>query len=433
MVRRIQWTVWLVFMISLSVACGEDAKTAVMKKTEKKETIKEEAKVPPYTLPDPLLCLDGARVADAGGWRAKRRPELLKLFESEIYGRTLLDKPDHLKFVVREEKKDARGGKATRLRVGVLFEGKEDGRQMELLVYLPNKAQGPVPVFFGLNFDGNYVVTDDSDVPVPKHFVNGLFNNKVDKNVGTEAGRGSHKDMWQCDYVLEHGYGLVTACYCEIEADARGHEKEGPRGLGPEMGPGDWGMIGSWAWGISRGMDYLETNPRIDAKRVALIGFSRIGKAALWAGAQDERFALVVSNCSGGGGAALSKRIFGETVANLAGGVWFCENFKKYANQEEAMPVDQHELLALIAPRPLLLTSATEDLWSDPKGEFLSAVAADPVYRLLGTDGIAQKDWPEAGNLLDSTIGYFLRKGGHDVTFEDWKAMVVFADKHLKK
>ncbi|HEY3322994.1 MAG TPA: hypothetical protein VGP72_21245 [Planctomycetota bacterium] len=231
--------------------------------------------------------------------------------------------------------------------------------------------------------------------------------------------------------MLEHGYGLATACYCEIEPDARNHIKEGPRGLGPEIGVDDWGMLGAWAWGMSRAMDYFETNPRIDAKRVALVGFSRIGKAALWAGAQHERFALVVSNCSGGGGAALSKRIFGETVANLAGGVWFCGNVKKYADREADMPVDQHELLALIAPRPLLLTSATEDLWADPRGEFLSAVAADPVYRQLGTDGMAQREWPEAGKLLDTKVGYFLRKGGHNGTFEDWKAMVVFADKHL--
>jgi hypothetical protein len=431
-VRRLPLLVWSVFLVLGLAACAEESKTAAMKKPARRETIQDEAKVPPYTLPDPLLCRDGTRVTDAKTWREKRRPELLKLFEGEVYGKTLVGRPESLKFVVREEKKDACRGKATRLRVGVLFEGREDGRQMELLIYLPNSAKGPLPVFFGLNFDGNYVVTDDADMPVPKHFVHGLFNNQAESNVATEAGRGSHKSMWQCDYLLEKGYGLVTACYCEIEPDEREHVKDGPRGLGPEIGPGDWGMMGSWAWGISRGMDYLETNARIDARRVALVGFSRIGKAALWAGAQDERFALVVSNCSGAGGAALSKRIFGETVADSTE-EWFCERFKQYANNEEAMPVDQHELLALLAPRPLLVTSATEDLWADPKGEFLSVVAADPVYRLLGTDGIRQKDWPEAGKLVESTLGYFLRMGGHDVTFEDWKVMVAFADKFLPK
>jgi len=426
----------LVMLAAITVSCGAlngEEKPSAAVKPVKRETIKEESKVPPYTLPDPLVCADGAIVNTAKTWYDKRRPELLKMSEDEIYGKTPIGRPESLKFVVRDEKKDARGGKATRLRVGVLFEGKEDGRQMELLIYLPNGAKGPVPLFYGLNFDGNYVVTDDTDIPVPKHFVNGLFENKVKDNKAPESARGIHKDMWQVDYLLEHGYGLATACYCEIEPDAKGHEKEGPRGMGPEIGPGDWGMIGSWAWGISRGMDYLVTNPRIDAAKVILIGFSRLGKAALWAGAQDERFAIVVSNESGGGGAALSKRIFGETVANLAGGVWFCGNFRKYADREQDMPIDQHELLALIAPRPLLVTSAAEDLWSDPKGEFLSAAAADPVYRLLGTDGIAQKDWPDAGKLLDSTIGYYLRTGKHDVTFDDWKAMVTFAGKHLRR
>jgi hypothetical protein len=168
---------------------------------------------------------------------------------------------------------------------------------------------------------------------------------------------------------------------------------------------------------------------------VALIGFSRVGKTALWAGAQDERFALVVSNNSGAGGAALSKRVFGETVANLTGviGRWFCPDFRQYANNEAALPLDQHELAALIAPRPLLIASATEDLWSDPKGEFLGGLGADPVYRLLGTDGLARKEWPAPGQLVDSRIGYFLRAGKHDVTREDWLAMLTYADRYLRK
>lgn len=400
---------------------------------ERRETISEESKVPPYTLPDPLECQDGTRVTDAAVWVNKRRPELLKLFENEIYGRTLIGRPENLKFIVRDEKKDARNSKAIRLRIGILFEGKEDGRGMEMLLYLPNRVKGPVPVFLGLNFDGNYTIVDDPDIPLPDHWANGLFKNKPDNHKPTEAGRGIHAYMWQCDYVLDHGYGLATIAYGDIEPDEGGRIDEGPRGLGPKIGTGDWGMIGSWAWGLSRAVDYLETNERVDSKRIILTGFSRIGKAALWAGAQDERFAMVVSNNSGGGGAALAKRIFGETVANLAGGVWFCENFKKYADREQDLLIDHHELIALIAPRPVLIMSATEDLWSDPKGEFLSGVGADPVYRLFGTDGIAQKDWPEPGRLIDNTIGYYLRAGKHDVTFEDWQAMVVFADKWLAR
>jgi hypothetical protein len=411
----------------LAVACTSSGLAA--------STITNEAQIPPYTLPDPLVCQDGTRVSDAQAWREKRRPELLRLFESEMYGKTLLGKPEALRFVVREEKKDARGGKATRLRVGVLFEGKEDGRQMELLVYLPNHIKGPVPLFLGFNFDGNYTTTDEPDIPLAKHFAMGLYANKLVKNTPTEAGRGIHREMWQYDLALERGYGVATAGYAEVEPDADGRWREGPRGLGPEPGAQDWGCIGAWAWAYSRAMDYLETHPRVDAKRVALIGFSRVGKTALWAGAQDERFALVVSNNSGAGGAALSKRVFGETVANLTGviGRWFCPDFRQYANNEAALPLDQHELAALIAPRPLLIASATEDLWSDPKGEFLGGLGADPVYRLLGTDGLARKEWPAPGQLVDSRIGYFLRAGKHDVTREDWLAMLTYADRYLRK
>ena len=396
-------------------------------------TVSDEAQVQPYVLPDPLVGADGTKIADAAAWRAMRRPELLKLFEREVYGRAPLGRPPALKFVVREEKKDARGGRATRLRVGVLFEGREDGRQVELLVYLPNGAKGPVPLFLGPNFDGNYTTTDEPDLPVPHHWAMGLFDNKLTNHVPSEAGRGIHQGQWPYDLALERGYGVATVGYGEIEPDANGHWKEGPRGLAAEPGASDWGSIGAWGWALSRAMDYLETEPRVDARRVAVLGFSRLGKTALWAGASDPRFAMVVSLESGAGGAALSKRIFGETVANLTKNFphWFCANFARYAGNEAALPVDQHELLALIAPRPLLIVSATGDLWSDPKGEFLSALGADPVYRLLGTDGLAAKEWPEPSKLVDSTLGYFLCPGKHDVTPEHWRAILDFADKHL--
>ncbi len=396
--------------------------------------IDKEEQVPPYTLPDPLVCQDGTRITDAQMWRDKRRPELLRLFAEAEYGRTLLGRPDAMRFVVREEKRDARGGRATRLRVGVLFEGTEEGRQMELLVYLPNHVKGAVPVFLGFNFDGNYTTTGELDIPLARHFAMGLYENRLVKNTPTEAGRGIHQEMWQYDLALERGYGVVTAGYGEIEPDADGCWKAGPRGLAPEPGAQDWGCLGSWAWAYSRTLDYLETNPRVDARRVALIGFSRLGKTALWAGAQDERFALVVSNNSGAGGVALSKRIFGETVEHLTSrlGRWFCSGFRQYAGNEGALPVDQHELAALIAPRPLLIASATEDLWSDPRGEFLSGAGADPVYRLLGTDGLACREMPEPGRLIESRIGYFLRAGRHDVTREDWLAMLSYADRYLR-
>jgi PelA/Pel-15E family pectate lyase len=396
------------------------------------DPVKQESDVVPYVLPDPLIDSTDKEITKPEAWRAHRE-KLMAQFSEEMYGRTLLGRPDKLKFRVVEEKPLARGGRATRLRVKVMFEGTETGRSMEMLVYLPNDVTKPVPLFLGLNFDGNYTTTDDTDLPLPTHFAMGLFDNKLPDHKPTEVGRGMHRYEWPVDFILESGFGLATAAYGEIEPDQDGTWKQGVRGLASEPGVGDWGAVGAWAWGLSRALDYLETNDRLDGKRVVLTGFSRLGKAALWAGAQDERFAGVVSNCSGAGGLALSKRIFGETPADLTKRFphWFAKNYAKYAEKESTMPFDQHQLAACIAPRPLLGVSGLTDLWSDPKGEFLALKAASPVYELVAKRGLKAQEWPKPGKLVNGLLGYYLHEGGHDVVLEDWRAMLNWAESNI--
>lgn len=396
------------------------------------ETIKDEALVPPYTLPKVLAGADLQPITTVEAWQAGR-PALLRQFGEQMYGVTPRGRPEAMKFVIREEVPQARGGRATRLRVGVLFEGTETGRQMELLVYLPNDVTAKASIFLGLNFDGNYTTVTDPDLPLPTHYATGLFDNKIPDHKPTETARGMHAHMWSLDILLESGCGLATVACGEIEPDAPGRWREGVRGLVKEPGPGDWGTLGAWAWGLSRAMDYLVSHERVDSTKVIVMGFSRLGKAAVWAGAQDERFAAVISNASGAGGIALSKRLFGERVHDLVSRFphWFAGNFAAYANKEENLPFDQHQLAALIAPRPLLATSGTADWWADPVGEFLTLKEASPAYELLGRKGLDTDSPPQPGKLVNSALAYFLRKGPHDVTLEDWRAMISFAKKQL--
>jgi hypothetical protein len=400
----------------------------------------DESKVPAYTLPDALVCADGTRVTDSTIWKQKRRPELVRLFEEQIYGRAP-EPPKKMKFETLSEVKDALGGKATRKEIAIRFTGKNDGPSMTLLLYVPNAAKQPAPVFVGLSFNGNHAVTVEPDVRLSDRWLAEKKGGCVTNNRATPACRGSEASRFPLEMIVGRGYALATAYCGDIEPDHPKGWQDGVRGALSPAGNNtvfkmdEWGCISAWAWGLSRALDYLETDRGVDAKRAAVIGHSRLGKTALWAGARDERFAIVVSNDSGEGGAALARRKFGERTSHLNQSFphWFCGNFKNYSDHEENLPVDQHELIALIAPRPVYVASATEDQWADPRGEFLSAKAAEPVYALFAKKGLGVDQQPEPQKPVGDSIGYHLRKGVHDITAYDWEQYLNFADRHFRR
>ncbi len=395
----------------------------------------DESKVGTYALPDPLRLPNGKTVKTTRQWERKARPAVLALFAEHVYGR-MPGKPKDLHFKVVSEDADALGGKAVRKQITVFFAAGDTSPSMDILLYLPKGATGPVPVFTGLNFCGNHCVSSDPGITLSTRWMRNSDDYRTANNQAFEASRGTHTRRWPVEELVSRGYGLATVYYGDLEPDHEEGWKTGIRtSLQAELNipPQEWSAIGAWAWGLSRMMDYLESDPAVDARRVVITGHSRLGKAALWAAANDARFAVVVSNDSGEGGTSLARRHYGETVRviNTAFPHWFSPRYREYNDQVDRLPVDQHMLLALMAPRPLYVASAQDDQWADPKGEFLAAKHAEPVYALFGKRGLGTDQMPPVNQPVGETIGYHIRTGKHNITAYDWEQFLAFADRHF--
>lgn len=396
----------------------------------------DESKVPRFVLPELLKSEDGRAIESAEQWNSIRRPEILQLFQDHVFG-TLPPSIPRLRTRLRSETDNAVGGIARRREVTVYFSDDDNGPQMDMLIYTPRHAEGPVPAFLGLNFNGNHTVESDPSIHLTESWVRNNSELGITDNKANESSRGTASGRWPVSMIVGRGYGLVTIYYGDIDPDFDDGFTNGIHRLFPEntpRGPNTGGSISAWAWGLSRALDVLQTDPEIDGSRVAVIGHSRLGKTSLWAGATDPRFATVISNDSGCGGAALSRRRFGETVAriNTSFPHWFCLRHRDYNNKEDELPVDHHMLIALAAPRPVYVASATDDQWADPHGEFLSAYYAGAVYELFGRKGLPSADMPGPDQPVQFDVGYHLRTGKHDINSVDWEQYLKFADHHLR-
>ena len=362
-------------------------------------------------------------------WKKVHRPAIMDFFLTDVYGH-YPQKQVTPRFELLEQSDKALGGKAVRKQVAIHLDGMDT--PILLLIYQPAGVKGKVPAFVGMNFKGNHQVNIDPEIIISDNAPKG-------KDLGTDAPRGAASSRWPLEEIVGAGYAVATIYRGDVDPDHDDGFKNGIHPLFYRAGQTkpdaeEWGTIGAWAWGLSRVMDYLEQDKSIDHKRVAVVGHSRLGKTALWAGATDERFAIAISNDSGCGGAALSARKVGETVAKINKSFphWFCDNYNKYNDKEEALLVDQQGLIALIAPRPVYVASATEDTWADPEGEFLSALYASPVYELYGKKGLAVSSMPKPEQpSIEGYVGYHIRTGKHDITLYDWQQYIKFANQHF--
>lgn len=357
----------------------------------------DEAKVPAYVLPEVLKTNAGKEVKSKKMWEDVRRPEILRLFEDNIYGQMPKD-IDSIRFTLKKEDKAAMDGKATLKEVAVQVYKNSKSVQINVVLFIPNHARKPAPVFV-------------------------LINNRGKDN--TDPTRKVKSGFWPAEMVIDSGYAVAAFHVSDLAPDNKETFMNGVLQLYPEQLNADNGMraIGAWAWGASRVMDYFETDNDIDAGNVAVVGHSRGGKASLWAAAQDQRFAVCVTNCSGNTGAALARRQFGERITriNTTFPHWFNNNYKKFNDKENELPVDQHMLISLIAPRPLYATNASKDLWADPTGTFLALKNAEKTYALYGIKSKLPLNPPGINvPVPQPPLAYHNREGEHDLTAYDW-------------
>lgn len=368
----------------------------------------DESNVPPYTLPDVLKTSANVSVKNKASWETIRRPEIITLFEDNVYGQ-MPKFYSRLSYRITNEKTGAMGGKATLKEILIEVVNNNRPVQINLVLFVPNQPRRPVPVFL-------------------------LINNRGKEN--TDPTRTKQSDFWPAEMVIDSGYAVAAFHVSDLAPDDTATYATGVLQLYPDQLTATNGMkaIGAWAWGASRVLDYLEKDAAVDAKKVVVVGHSRGGKASLWAAAEDQRFAMCVTNCSGNTGAALSHRRFGETIGqiNTTFPHWFARNYRKFNNNEDALPLDQHMLLATIAPRPLYATNASNDLWADPTGTFLSLKHAEKVYALYGLDKKLPSRPPAVNQAVaGSGLGYHNREGEHDLTAYDWRNFIQFARDHL--
>ena len=397
------------------------------------QAIYDENLVPEFQLPEIINVPVENFTIDQ--WVTHRRVELLNMMAEQMFGH-VPEQAVSVDYEISQEHSEALGGIAHLKEIEIAFSTDRGSTSASLLLLIPKSASEPVPMFLGMNFCGNHTIHTDQSIALAKSWVSERCSPNTG-NVATATSRGRSSSRWPVEMILERGFGLGVVYYGDLDPDFDDGFENGIHALyrPTDRSADGWGSIATWAWGLSRALDYLEEDPAVNASKVAVIGHSRLGKTALWAGAVDERFSLVISNNSGCGGAALSKRRFGETIQaiNTRFPHWFCENFNRYNDQEHELPFDQHMLLAMIAPRPLYVASASEDQWADPKGEYLSLAYASQVYTLYGNDSLDPDNLPEPDKPVQSgRLAYHLRTGAHNLTAYDWQQYLDFAETHWK-